>query len=572
MGLDKIRLRHPRSVIAADFLGDGSTDLLITQNDGPPVLLRNVGGNRNHSLALKFEGTNDNRSALGTKVQVFSGTLHQKWEIAGASGYLGQGPATLTAGLGSRTEADVVRMLWPTGVLQDEIHITAGAPHLINEIDRRGSSCPLLFAWDGHKYHFVSDVLGPGIVGHWIAPGTRNTPDPVEYLKLDGAMVRPRDGRLSFRLLEPMEELDYLDQVRLLAIDHPAGVDVYPNARFSMEPPFPRFKVIVSRGAHPPVGAWDGDGHNVLPELLKRDHRFVEGFAGTPFAGIAAMHSLELDLGAWNPHRPLRLLLTGFTDYFSANSLYGAWQAHVKPVAPYVEALEPDGHWKRVVADMGFPAGLERTMVADLTGRLPAGTRRIRIVTNLKVYWDRILVDNAPRDIPFRVTPVPLAGARLEFRGYPRAIEGHPAADLRYDYDDVSPTGPYARQVGNYTRYGNVLPLVTRADEEDVIFGSGDEVALEFNASSLPPVPRGWKRDYFFYANGFDKDMDFYAEYGGTVAPMPFHTLMPYPYRPGIGYPEDAQHVRYQLEYNTRPVAGPAGNTYRFQYRREPPR
>jgi tetratricopeptide (TPR) repeat protein len=572
VGLDKIPLQHPRSVIGADFLGDGATDLLITQNDGPPVLLRNVGGNRNHSLALMFEGTNDNRSALGTKVEIFAGTLRQKWEIAGASGYLGQGPATLTAGLGSRTEADILRLLWPTGVLQDEIHISAGQPHAINEIDRRGSSCPLLFAWDGHTYRFISDILGSGVVGHWMAPGERNIPDPAEYLKLDGAMVRPRDGRLSFRLLEPMEELDYLDQVRLLAIDHPAGVDVFPNARFSMEPPFPQFKVIVSRGARPPLGAWDRDGHNVLPELLKRDHRFVEGFASTPFAGIAAMHSLELDLGPWNPHRPLRLLLAGFTDYFSASSLYAASQAHLKPVAPYVEALEHDGHWKRVVADMGFPAGLVRTMVADLTGRLPAGTRRIRIVTNLRIFWDQILVDNAPRGIPYHVAPVPLAGARLEFRGYPRAIEGHPEADLRYDYDDISPTGPYARQVGNYTRYGDVLPLLTRADEEDVVFGSGEEVAVEFNASSLPPLPRGWQRDYFFYANGFDKDMDFYAEYGGTVAPMPFHTLIPYPYRTGIAYPEDARHVRYQLEYNTRPVAGPAGNTYRFQYRTEPPR
>jgi hypothetical protein len=329
--------------------------------------------------------------------------------------------------------------------------------------------------------------------------------------------------------------------------------------------------VIVSHDAHPPFGAWDGHGRNVMPELLERDHHFVENFEATSFAGIASMHTLELDLGAWNPHRPLHLLLTGFTDYFSANSLYAAWQAHVKPVPPYVEALGPDGRWKRVVADMGFPAGLERTMVADLTGRLPAGTRRIRIVTNLKVYWDQILVDNAPRGIPYHVTQVPLSGARLDFRGYPRAIEGHPAADLRYDYDDVSPTGPYARQVGNYTRYGDVRPLLTSADEEDVIFGSGDEVAVEFNAASLPPLPRGWKRDYFFYANGFDKDMDFYADHGGTVAPMPFHTLVPYPYRHGMGYPEDARHVRYQLEYNTRAVAGPTGNTYRFQYRSERP-
>jgi Tfp pilus assembly protein PilF len=572
VGLNKIHLQHPRAIIAADFYGDGATDLLVTQDDGPPVLLRNVGGNRNNWIAVKLRGTSDNRSGIGTKVRIFSGALEQKWEIAGGSGYLGQGPTTVTAGLGSRKEAGIVRMLWPTGVLQDEIHLAADQSHLIDEIDRRGSSCPLLFAWNGQRYGFISDILGPGIVGHWIAPHQRNIPDPVEYVKVDGSMVRPRDGRLSFRLLEPMEELDYLDRVKLLAIDHPDGTEVYPNSRFAMQPPFPRFRVVVSQDAHPPLGAWDGHGRNVLPELLKRDHHFVEGFANTPFAGIAKMHTLELDLGAWNPRNQLRLLMTGFTDYFSASSLYEASLAGVKPVPPYVEALEADGEWHRVASDIGFPAGLERTMVANLTGKLPPGTRRIRIVTNLKVYWDRILVDNAPANIPYRVTSATMEAARLEFRGYPKAIEGHPAADLRYDYNEISATGPYARQVGNYTRYGGVLPLLQRTDDEYVIFGSGDEVDVEFSPKALPSLPPGWTRDYFFYANGFDKDMDFYAFDGMTVAPLPIHTLVPYPYPAGVAYPEDPAHVRYQIEYNTRAVAGPAGNTYRFHYHARPPK
>ena len=45
---------------------------------------------------------------------------------------------------------------------------------------------------------------------------------------------------------------------------------------------------------------------------------------------------------------------------------------------------------------MGFPAGLPRTIVVDLTGKLPAGARRIRITTNLQIYWDRVRVDNGP--------------------------------------------------------------------------------------------------------------------------------------------------------------------------------
>jgi hypothetical protein len=215
---------------------------------------------------------------------------------------------------------------------------------------------------------------------------------------------------------------------------------------------------------------------------------------------------------------------------------------------------------------MGFPAGLARTMVADLTGKLPPGTRRIRIVTNLKIYWDRIRIDNSDPDLPYRLTELPLANARLGFRGYPRVIEGQPKNDLTYVYEDVSPTGPYTRQAGNYTRYGDVLELLRDADDEYVIFGSGDEVAVDFDPSGLPPLPEGWTRDFFFYADGFAKDMDFYAAHGDTVDPLPFHTLIPYPYPAGTAYPMDRQHLNYLLRYDTRPVSGPPGSEYRFQY------
>jgi tetratricopeptide (TPR) repeat protein len=569
--LDKIHLVHPRSIVAADFFGDATTSLLITQNGGAPVLLRNVGGNHNRWLRLALHGLADNKSAMGTKITVFAGTLQQKFEIPAASGYLSQSDAAVTVGLNGESRADVVRILWPTGVLQDEINLPANSTQTITELDRKGSSCPLLFSWNGHNFQFISDMLGPGILGHWLTPSERNISNPKEYLKVDRSAVQAKDGLLSFRLLEPMEELDYLNQVRLLAIDHPADVDVYPNAHFAMYPPFPAFKVFATRGAHPPLGAWDSQGHGVLPSLLKADHQFVKGFKPLPYDGFANLHWVELDLGPWNQSNSLRLVLDGFTDYFSATSLYAAWHAGLKPISPYVEALDSAGHWRRVVDNIGFPAGLERTMTADLTGKIPAGTHRIRIVTNLKIYWDRILIDNSPADTPYRVSEVPLVNARLKFRGYPKYVEGSTTADLSYVYDEVSSTGPYAQQAGNYTRYGNVLPLLKRADEEYVIFGSGDEVALDFNPSSLPKLPNGWVRDYFFYADGFDKDMDFYAKFGGTVAPLPTHVLHFYPYPNGIAYPDDLRHLEYLLLYNTRAVSGDPPASYRFNYREEKP-
>lgn len=564
VGLDKVTLKDPRAILTADYDNDGATDLLITQNHGPAVLLRNEGGNKNHWLRLAFRGLNDNRSAIGTKVEVFAGANRQKWEIAGSSGYLGQSSTVITAGLGASTEADIVRMLWPTGVLQDEIEVPGDKQQDFTEIDRRGSSCPTLFVWDGTKYRLIADVLGAGVLGHWVAPGERNIPRATEYVKIDRDTMQRRDGKLSFRLMEPMEEVVYLDRVRLLAIDHPANVEVYPNEFFAANAPYPAFKVITSRNAKPPAGAWDDHGRDLLPDLLA--HKYVGDFELLPFKGFTKPHSLELDLGEnYNGASPLRLLLDGEIEYFTATGMYAASQAGVQATSPYVEAQNAQGKWVKVMDDMGFPAGLPRTMVADLTGRLPAGTRRIRIWTNLQIYWDSILIDRTAQDSNVKVRAVPLDHAKLGFHGYPRQTEGVPAGNVQYVYEDVSATGPYARQAGTYTRYGNVLPLLTGFDDRFTVFGSGEEVALEFDPSALPTVRSGWVRDYFFLANGYEKDMDFYAAEGSTVEPLPFRSMNTYPY-PGKAYPLDLANLNSFLMYNTRHLSGNEPRGYAYSY------
>jgi len=573
-GLDKIQLKEPRAIITGDYDNDGAVDLLITQNHGPAVLLRNEGGNKNNSLRLVLKGLNDNKSAIGTKVEVFSDGLRQKFEVYGSSGYLGQNSPHLTIGLGQAKEADVVRMLWPTGVLQDEIEAAANKPQKITELDRRGSSCPTLFAWDGMHYQLVGDMLGAGVVGHWIAAEKgiveRNISRPTETIKLDRTALREKDGKLSFRFMEPLEESVYLDQVQLLAVDHPADVDVYPNEYFASNPPYPPFKVVFSNknDAHPPAGAWDEHGHNVLPDLLA--HRYFGDFKVLSFQGFTEPHSLELDLG--EPYRggPLWLLMHGEIEYFSATSMYAADQARLRPFAPYVEAQVPNGNdgkakWVRVVDDMGFPAGGARTMTADLSGKLPPGTRRIRITTNLQIYWDNILISRTSQHQSARLTPVPLTRAELNFHGFPLKIESQPPGNVKYIYEKASATGPYTRPAGAYTRYGDVRPLLESIDDKFAVFGSGDEVALDFDPAKLPALPRGWVRDYFFVANGYEKDMDFYAYSGDTVDPLPFRDMETYPY-PGKSFPSDAEHLNYLLEYNTRFMSGNEASGYSFQY------
>ena len=563
VGLDKIAWKNPRAIITGDYDGDGATDVLITQNHGPAVLLRNEGGNKNNWLRLALKGLNDNKSAIGTKVEVFAGANRQKFEIYGSSGYLGQNSTDIVVGLGQAKQADVVRMLWPTGVLQDEIEVAANREQPYLELDRRGSSCPTLFVWDGHHYELVGDMIGAGVVGHWVGPGERNVPRPAEYIKVDRDTIHQKDGKLSFRLMEPMEEAVYLDEVKLLAVDHPQDFDVYPNEYFASNPPFPRFRVVQSSAAQLPARAWDEHGHDLTPDL--RAHRYFGDFQLLAFHGFTRTHTLELDLG--EPYRggPLVLLMHGETEYFTATSVYAAHQAKIEAIAPYVEALDVHGKWVRVVDDMGFPAGGPRTMTPDLTGRLPIGTRRIRIRTNLQVYWDSILIDRSPQDGKVRLTPVPLASANLDFYGHPRQIEDRPPGNVKYVYEEVSPTGPFARQAGAYTRYGDVLPLLTSFDDRYVVFGTGDEIALEFDPARLPTLPSGWTRDYFFLVNGYEKDMDFYAADGFSVEPLPFKSMRGYPY-PANNYPLDRYHMEYLLEYNTRHVSGNEAPGYAYRY------
>jgi tetratricopeptide (TPR) repeat protein len=566
LGLDNVKLTAPRGLIAAAVDGDGATDLIVTQLNAPPVLLRNVGANKNHFVRLDLTGFADNKTALGAKVEVFAGGHWQKWELAGASGYQTQAPPQILVGLGDAEGIDLLRILWPTGVLQDEIDLPHQPVIAMKEADRRGSSCPVLFAWDGHKYKLVTDVIGAGVVGHWFTPTRRNIPNPGEWIKVDGSQVALVNGKASLRFMEPMEEVNYIDQLRLLAVDHPENVEVNPDERFLDDPPFASGRVVASAGARLPVGAWDSQGRDVLDQVSRRDHQFASGFTPLPYDGFANLHELTLDLGPPGVQSPLRLLMTGYVNYFSATSLYAAWQAGVKPISPYVEAQLADGLWQRVADDVGFPAGLERTIVMDLSGKLPAGTRRIRLVTNLEIYWDQVLIDQSS-DAESKSAELPLAAATLHFRGYPKQTEGASSGDLDYDYDRVSLTGPFQHQRGDYTRMGDVTALVKGIDDRFAIFGSGEEIAAEFDATKLPALPAHWKRDYFFYANGFVKDMDWWDASPFTVAQLPLHAMSTYPYPESESYPDDAQSLDYQLNWNDRFDSGEPVRSYRFDYR-----
>ena len=448
-----------------------------------PVLLRNVGANKNHFVRLDLTGLADNKTALGVKVEVFANGLWQKWELAGASGYQTQAPPQILVGLGQAPGIDLLRILWPTGVLQDEIDLPRQQVIAMKEADRRGSSCPVLFAWDGHKYKFVTDVIGAAVVGHWFTPTRRNTPNPGEWVKIDGANVAPVNGKISVRFMEPMEEVNYIDQLRMVAVDHPESVEVNPDERFLDDPPFASGRVVASAGTRLPVGAWDGEGRDVLDQLSRRDHVFASGFKALPYDGFANLHALTLDLGEIEAERAaaaaddrLRELLqrdialcrvAGGVEGDSAIRRGGAARWHMAADRRRCRISRRPGAHDRGGPD-GQAAGGHAAHPADdeFADLLGPGA------------------DRSEREMPRRATTeVPLAAATLHFRGYPKQIEGASPGDLDYDYNLVSLSGPFQRERGNYTHFGDVTRCSRALTIVSSIFGSGEEIAAEFDAS-----------------------------------------------------------------------------------------
>jgi hypothetical protein len=105
---------------------------------------------------------------------------------------------------------------------------------------------------------------------------------------------------------------------------------------------------------------------------------------------------------------------------------------------------------------------------------------------------------------------------------------------------------------GRYTRYGDVKPLLEAVDDLLVIMGSGDELQLRFDATHLPELAAGWKRDFLLFVDGWAKDGDANTAFSQTVEPLPFHGMPQYPYVAPYAYPTDEVHNRYRELYNTR--------------------
>ncbi|HEY0098092.1 MAG TPA: FG-GAP-like repeat-containing protein [Pyrinomonadaceae bacterium] len=601
-----------RVLASGDLDVDGDTDLIVRDTTGRLRFARNDGGNRNRSLRVRLAGRVSNRSGVEAKVEMRAGSLWQKLEVYAASP--APAPADVVFGLGQREAADAVRVIWPSGTVQAETEFspaatvagasnekgsdprsatkdaqrttaaaTSNATLTVTELDRKPSSCPYLYTWNGERFEFITDFMGGGELGYWLAPGVRSAPDPDEYVRIRGDQLKARNGLYELRVTNELEEVLFVDKLQLVAVSHPEDTEVFPGEGLGSSLAA-RFQLFATRGARPPARATDEHGHDMLARISQLDRHYADDFALEPIRGYAGEHALTLDLkegmrdegGRMNKHsselsapfmphpsslipssgRTL-LLLTGWTDYAFSSDNVAAAHRRLSLRPPALQVRDARGRWRTVIEDIGIPVGRPQTVVVDLTGKFLSQSREVRIVTNMRIYWDQILVDHSGTPSPTQLARLDPLSADLRWRGFSAQTSPDGREPFGYDYTRVSLSSPWKVFTGRYTREGDVRELVQAVDDMFVISKPGDELSIAFDASALAPLPRGWTRTFLLYADGYSKEMDINSASPEEVAPLPFHRMREYPYRWPETFPDTPAHLDYLERYNTRIVGAP---------------
>ena len=535
----------PAAALAeADFDGDGRSDVALIAGDGSLHMLRNVTDTHNGWLRAGLTGIKSMKLAEGAKVELKTGASYQKRTYHGVP---------LLFGVDNYKSVDAVRMTWTNGLVQDESNQPVDKAIEYQEAQRLSGSCPMIFTWDGRGFRFITDVLGVAPLGAASGDGSYFPVDHDEYVQVPADALHAVNGRYEVRITEELHEVSYIDQVKLIAVDHPANVEIFTNDKFK-SPPFPEFRLFGVKRRIYPVSAHDSQGHDVLVRLLARDHTYPDAFRRN-YLGVAEMHHLDLDFGQAVPDNRAVLILNGWVDWADGSTFLAASQAKHDLVLPYLQVKDAAGHWKTVIEDMGIPAGKPKTIAVDLTGKFLSRSREVRIVTNMCVYWDEIFLSDDPAAPPVRLTDIAAQAADLRFRGFSRpVIDPQRRQPERFEYSQWMPVSMWNPTQGLYTRYGGVLPLIGAIDDRLVIMGSGDEMRLLFPADAAAPLRTGWKRDFLLFVDGWAKDADANTAYSQTVEPLPFHAMSRYPYPADEHFPDDAMHRAYRAKYNTRPA------------------
>jgi hypothetical protein len=541
-----------RILDVADLNGDGRLDLLGLSGAGQPQQGINQGSKQYQWQILRPRArvaTGDQRInsfGIGGEMELRAGLLVQKQPIT---------TPQLHFGLGQQTVADVVKIQWPNGMQNAEFALKSDQEVLTEQ--RLKGSCPFLFAWDGRQMSFVKDAVPWGsAIGLQIdSVGSPKIAATEEWYKIGRDQLAPRDGYYDLRLTGELWETYYYDYLKLMVVDHPAGTEIFTDERFVIPPVKPA--IIALAPPHAILKAIDDRGADVTEIVRQLDDRYLDTFGRGQYQGLTRDHYVEVDLGENLPASgPLWLIARGWLHPTDSSVNVAISQGHHdKAHALSLEVPDGRGGWRTVRANLGFPAGRKKTCLINLENLfLPGTPHKLRLRTNLEIYWDAIEWVQGQPDAQLKVTRLDPSLADLHYRGYSLVRQANASSPELPDYNRIAASKQIWRDLeGYYTRYGDVRGLLAAIDDRYVIMNAGDEITLRF--AQQPPPPPGWVRDYVIAGDGWIKDGDYNTSYSRTVQPLPYHAKTQYNQAPGNledewvyrQHPEDWQtwHTRY---------------------------
>jgi Tfp pilus assembly protein PilF len=551
LGLDRLNGGAVSEIQFADFDKDCDLDAIVALANGGLRYLRNEGGSAHSQVKVQMIGNRSNASGIGCKVEIAAGGLRLTRTVHRL-------PVEVGVGKHQKLDSFLVHWFnWPQG--SAELPVDCKEPLFALELTIQEGSCPYLYAWDGKSFRFITDILGAAPLGLPVAEGRYVEADPEEFVWIGNEQTFPaRDGSYQLQLTEELREVLYLDEAKLVVVDHEPGTEVHPTDKLLPGRPFPPGVLLTLHHEHPLQRAETLDGQEVTSLLKTVDGRRVSPpkLRIPQLRGLAEPHGLVLDFGALDASKPLVLVMNGWLRYGGGMANIAASQDPSLPFPfPSLEAEVAPGTWKAVNVTVGAPAGKTKTILVDLDGKLEPGTRRLRLMQAFEIHWDRIALLEKQPNARTTITSVTPSDADLHFRGFSPMRKLPPDWPLTPDYDTVTANSYWTITPGGWcTRYGDVSELIATRDEGLALLNGGDELTLKFAASSLPSKPARSIREFFLYVDGWDKDSDFHVATGTDVEPLPFHGMDDKRYgvekRPE--FPSDALHRKY----NTRWVEG----------------
>ena len=508
-------------VQAVDFDRDGDSDLVVELATGELRVLRNDGGNANLQMKFRLPGKRSNASGLGTRVELRAGG----WKTMRTVRSL-----PIEIGVGKHRQIDTVRLHW-TDLLANFGSADADPkkPLVISELELPTGSCPNLYAWDGKGFRFVTDFLGAAPLGLPQSEARLVEADSEELIRIGSDVTfPPRNGAFSIAVTSELREVLYLDEAKLLVVDHPPGTEVHSTSKLRPGGPFSAPELVPLSGRRALVSAKRSDGAEVLAAAREADGKMISPvkLRASQLRGLAEPWSVDLDFGNLEKFQKPVLALTGWLRFGGGMAnVAGSHDADLPFPFPELEAKTEDGQWHKLDVQVGAPAGKTKTILVDLAGKLPPRTELLRLSTAFEIYWDRIALFSRDASTP-QVMPLAASHADLHWHGFGE-YEALPADQpLTPSHENVRQDAPWRITPGGWcTRYGEVRTLIGTRDEALALLNGGDEITMDFPIAKLGPKPAGWTRSVFLAVSGWDKDADNNVAHGWTVEPLPFHGM-----------------------------------------------